>query len=71
MMMRKILAAVLCAMAVPLFAQGFMDGDRLTRDPAAPDLPTVGEVYRKIHGVDPSGSADQGFGRAFLRVGKG
>ena len=28
--------------AIPLFAQGFMDGDKLTRDPAAPDVPSVG-----------------------------
>jgi nucleoid-associated protein YgaU len=41
--------------AVPLFAQGFMDGDRLVRDPAAPDVPSVGEAYREIHGVEPSG----------------
>ena len=41
--------------AVPLFAQGFMEGDRLVRDPAAPDLPSVGEAYRDIHGIDPSG----------------
>ena len=32
--------------AIPLFAQGFMDGDNLTRDPAAPDVPSVGEAYR-------------------------
>src|SRR5215467_2721485 len=27
--------------AVPLFTQGLMDGNRLVRDPGAPDLPTV------------------------------
>src|SRR5256885_15964924 len=43
--------------AVPLFAQGFMDGDRLTRDPAAPDLPSVAEAYRELHGGAPSGPA--------------
>ena len=34
---------------------GLMDGDRLVRDPAAPDLPSVAEVFRDIHGTDPSG----------------
>src|SRR5215468_941717 len=37
--------------AIPLFAQGFMDGDRLMRDPAAPDVPSVGEAYEAVHGV--------------------
>src|SRR5437016_7764486 len=43
--------------AVPLFAQGFMDGDELVRDQAARDVPSVGEVYRAIHGVEPAGPA--------------
>ena len=30
--------------AIPLFAQGFMDGDKLARDPAAPDVPSVVEA---------------------------
>ena len=34
--------------AIPLFAQGFMDGDRLARDPAAPDVPSVGEAIAKF-----------------------
>ena len=43
--------------AFPLFAQGFMDGDKLVRDPAASDVPTAAEAYREIHGTEPSGPA--------------
>jgi hypothetical protein len=59
------------AQAVPLFAQGFMDGDRLTRDPAAPDLPSVAEVYREIHGVDPSGPAWESYKAVARAIGNG
>jgi tripartite-type tricarboxylate transporter receptor subunit TctC len=42
--------------AVPLYSFGMLDanGD-VIRDPAFPDLPTVKEVYKEIHGKDPSG----------------
>ena len=59
------------AQAVPLFAQGFMDGDRLTRDPAAPDLPSVAEVYREIYGVDPSGPAWESYKAVTRAIGNG
>jgi hypothetical protein len=59
------------AQAIPLFAQGFMDGDRLTRDPAAPDLPSVAEVYREIHGVDPSGPAWESYTAVARAIGNG
>jgi hypothetical protein len=57
--------------AVPLFAQGFMDGDRLTRDPAASDVPSVGEVYRDIHGVNPSGPAWESYKAVARAIGNG
>ena len=57
--------------AIPLFAQGFMDGDELTRDPAAPDVPSVGEAYRAIHGVDPSGPAWESYKAIARAIGNG
>src|SRR5262245_7299814 len=57
--------------AVPLFAQGFMDGDRLVRDPAAPDVPSVGEAYREIHGVEPSGPEWESYKAIARAIGNG
>jgi len=57
--------------AIPLFAQGFMDGDNLTRDPAAPDVPSVGEAYRKIHGIDPSGPEWESYKAVARAIGNG
>jgi hypothetical protein len=57
--------------AMPLFAQGFMDGERLTRDPAAPNLPSVAEVYREIHGVEPSGPAWESYKAVARAIGNG
>jgi hypothetical protein len=57
--------------ALPLFAQGFMDGDRLVRDPAAPDVPTAGEAYREIHGVDPSGPSWEVYKASVRAAGNG
>jgi hypothetical protein len=57
--------------AIPLFAQGFMDGDRLVRDPAAPDVLPVGEAYREIHGVDPSGPAWESYKAVARAIGNG
>jgi hypothetical protein len=57
--------------AIPLFAQGFMDGDKLTRDPAAPDVPSVAEAYREIHGVDPAGPAWESYKAVARAIGNG
>jgi len=57
--------------ALPLFGQGFMDGDRLVRDPAAPDIPTAAEAYREIHGVDPSGPAWEAYKASVRAAGNG
>jgi len=57
--------------AIPLFAQGFMDGGHLVRDPAAPDLPSVGEAYRAIHGVEPSGPGWDAYKAVARAIGNG
>jgi putative tricarboxylic transport membrane protein len=57
--------------AVPLFTQGLMDGDKLVRDPGAPDLPTVAEAYREMYGVDPSGPAWEAYKAVVRAVGNG
>jgi hypothetical protein len=57
--------------AVPLFAQGFMDGDVLVRDPAAPDVPSVADVYREIHGAEPAGPAWDSYKAMARAVGNG
>jgi len=57
--------------AIPLFAQGFMDGDRLTRDPAAPDVPSVAEAYRIIHRVEPAGPAWESYKAVARAIGNG
>lgn len=57
--------------AEPLFAQGLLDGDRLVRDPAAPDIPTVAEVYKQIHGKDPSGPAWEAYKASVRAFGNG
>jgi len=57
--------------AVPLFAQGFMDGDQLVRDPAARDVPSVGEVFRDIHGVEPSGPDWESYKAVARAIGNG
>jgi hypothetical protein len=57
--------------AMPLFAQGFMDGDRLVRDPAAPDVPSVAEVYREIHGAGPSGPQWDSYKAVARAIGNG
>ncbi|WP_421952958.1 hypothetical protein [Pelagibacterium sp.] len=58
--------------AVPLFAQGLLDNQgELVRDPAAPDIPTVQEVYRELHGEDPSGPVWEAFKAAVTAIGNG
>jgi len=42
--------------AVPLFAFGMLDDKgNIVRDPSFPDIPSFLEVYRQVHGKDPSG----------------
>lgn len=54
--------------AVPLFALGQLDtAGEIVRDPNFPDLPTVVEVYRTLHGSDPSGPAYEAY-RTLLGV---
>jgi hypothetical protein len=58
-------------LAIPLFAQGFMDGGRLVRDPAAPDVLALGELYREINGYDPSGPAWDSYKAIVRAIGNG
>jgi len=56
-------------LAVPLFSFGVMDEDgEVGRDPVVPDLPTVLEFYRELHGHDPAGPAWEAY-RAALAAG--
>ena len=42
--------------AVPLYQSGIMDEKgNVVREPAAPDVPTVPELYEQIYGKKPSG----------------
>ncbi|MDI7258771.1 MAG: hypothetical protein QME90_02495 [Thermodesulfobacteriota bacterium] len=41
---------------MPVFQSGILDENgNVVREPAAPDVPTVLELYKQIHGKDPSG----------------
>lgn len=51
--------------AVPLMSFGMLKDGEIVRDPNVPDLPTVEEVYQKVHGKKPSGPAYDAY-RAFL-----
>jgi tripartite-type tricarboxylate transporter receptor subunit TctC len=43
-------------MAEPLYTFGNYDENgKMTRDPAAPDVPTFNEFYKAVHGKEPSG----------------
>jgi hypothetical protein len=57
--------------ALPLFSQGLLDGETLIRDPAAPDIATVAEVYREIHGKDPQGPAWEAYKAVVRSIGNG
>jgi len=57
--------------AVSLFAQGLMDGDTLIRDPAAPDIPTIQEVYTQVKGSPPSGPAWSAYKDVVRAIGNG
>lgn len=54
--LRNVVPLVEEGKAIPMYSFGFIDaaGD-LVRDPSAPDLPHVGEVYELIYGRPPAG----------------
>ena len=58
-------------LAEPLFAQGLLDKDTLVRDPAAPEIPTVAEVYEQIHGKPPAGPAWEAYKASVRAFGNG
>lgn len=54
--------------ATALFSFGVPKDGKIVRDPAMKDLPTLEEVYKNIHGKQPSGDAYDAY-RAFLSAG--
>lgn len=55
--------------AIPLMSFGVLREDgTVKRDPNMPNLPTVEEVYRQLHGTEPSGEAYEAY-KAFLAAG--
>jgi len=66
-----VMPMVKSGMAEPLFAQGLLDKDKLVRDPAAPEIPTVAEVYEQIHGKPPAGPAWEAYKASVRAFGNG
>ncbi len=66
-----IVPLVRIGIAEPLFAQGLLDKDKLLRDPAAPEIPTVAEVFEQIHGKQPAGSAWEAYKASVRAFGNG
>ena len=66
-----VMPLVKSGVAEPLFAQGLLDGDKLVRDPAAPEIPTVAEVYEQIHGKAPAGPAWEAYKASVRAFGNG
>lgn len=54
---------------LPLYTHGMMDGDKLVRDPANTDLPTIQEFYREVYGTDPSGPAWEAYKTVIRAIG--
>jgi hypothetical protein len=69
--LEAVMPMVKSGIAEPLFAQGLLDKDALVRDPAAPEVPTVADVYRQIYGKDPSGSAWEAYKASVRAFGNG
>jgi len=56
--------------AVTFFSQGLINGaGDLVRDPAAPEIPTVAEVYEAVNGMPPSGNAWEAYRAAVVAIG--
>ena len=66
-----VMPMVKSGIAEPLFAQGLLDKDKLVRDPAAPEIPTVAEVYEQIHGKPPAGPAWEAYKASVRAFGNG
>lgn len=70
--LRQPVLAVEEGRAVPLFSQGLLNAkNELIRDPAAPDIPTVAEVYRDFYAKDPSGPIWESYKAAVTAIGNG
>jgi tripartite-type tricarboxylate transporter receptor subunit TctC len=55
--------------AIPLFSVGQLDGKgNVVRDPAFPDILSIAEFYKEVHGTEPSGTAWNAY-KTFLGTG--
>jgi tripartite-type tricarboxylate transporter receptor subunit TctC len=58
----QVMPMVRSGAAVPLFSYGVIGADgRVARDPSFPDVPTFEEVYQRLHGRAPEGTAYQAY----------
>ena len=53
---------------IPIYADGFLKGNKLARDPVMPELPTFSEFYRAVYDKDPDGPEWEAFKAIVLAV---
>jgi len=53
---------------ITMFSLGYLDGDKIARDPLFPDLMSVPEMYEAVHGKPPEGPLFNAY-KSFLNIG--